>query len=509
MIFIGQELADPKAHFVTNIVNSIGTGNDLVIDLQRVQDWSEIAKLIREHCTRVCEQFTLYNAYTDESFPLHFKRDFPNLTLITFFSDDEWRHENYDRYLALFSDVFTIAVRSNVVRYHAYGFENVYYMRWGCNPILFYPATGLEQVYDVTFVGAAYGQRVEYIRHLLRAGIKLTVFGPGWGRHSDVRDHWGGILSHRDMIQVISQSKINLNFLWTSRGNGATTIKGRTLELAACRAFQLSNHTDEFTNYGLIPSENIAVFEDKHDLLIRIRYYLTHPADRDKIANAAYRHVLDQLTWQAEFADLFERIRLGEFRQPVLPHFKVLVIVADGVRHSINVDDSRLDITLAADNRYHSDLNEYHGVIRLDRDSTINNDSLYMMGFGIHADRADCVMTNFYVGRSRYWIRFRDQTIRRKRKLITILPQACLMTTGSTWTQQQQILSDEESRIAFIEYPSFSIELPYFRARLLRLFFCDHGDMRKRIRLCVRTWRIDKMLSILIDRLWQKNFVCS
>ena len=218
---------------------------------------------------------------------------------------------------------------------------------------------------------------------------------------------------------------------------------------------------------------------------------------------------MDQLTWQAEFADLFERIRLGEFRQPVLPHFKVLVIVADGVRHSINVDDSRLDITLAADNRYHSDLNEYHGVIRLDRDSTINNDSLYMMGFGIHADRADCVMTNFYVGRSRYWIRFRDQTIRRKRKLITILPQACLMTTGSTWTQQQQILSDEESRIAFIEYPSFSIELPYFRARLLRLFFCDHGDMRKRIRLCVRTWRIDKMLSILIDRLWQKNFVCS
>lgn len=507
MIFIGQEIANPNAHFVTNIINSIGTCNDLIVDLCQVSNWSEISNLIREHCTHVREQYVLYNAYTNESLPLNFKRDFPNLTLITFFSDDEWRHENYDRYLALFSDVFTVAVRDNVVRYQAYGLGHVHYMRWCCNPMIFYPVTGSEPVYEVTFIGAAYGKRVEFIRYLLQASIKLTVFGAGWGRYGDVRKHWGGILSHQDMIQVINQSKINLNFLWTSRGNGMTTIKGRTLELAACRAFQVSNHTDEFINYGLIPGKNIATFEDKHDLLIKIRYYLTHPVERQKIADTAYQHVLGQFTWQAEFADLFERFRLGEFPQPMLPRFNVLVIVEDKIRHNIHVDDSRLDITVVAGSRDFFDFNKYHGVIHLDHNSTINNDSLYMMAFGIYADQANLVMANFYVGRNRYWIRFRDQTIQHKRKLIALLPQACLMTTGSTWTQRQQVLSDKKNRVVFIEYPSFSIELSYFRTRLLRLLFCDHGNARSQIKRYISTWKINFIISVIIDRSLQKFFL--
>lgn len=192
MIFIGWELSDPKAHFVTNIVDSIGSGDDLIVDLRQVWDWDEIARLIREHCSRVHEQFVIYNAHTNESLPLHFKRDFYSLKLITFFSDDEWRYANYDRYLALFSDVFTVAVKDNIVRYRACGLEHVHYLRWGCNPALFHPVAGLEFIYDVTFIGAAYGNRVDYARHLVRAGVRLKVYGPGWSRYDDMREHWGG-----------------------------------------------------------------------------------------------------------------------------------------------------------------------------------------------------------------------------------------------------------------------------------------------------------------------------
>lgn len=304
------------------------------------------------------------------------------------------------------------------------------------------------------------------------------------------------------MIRVISQSRINLNFLWTSRGSGTTTIKGRTLELAACGAFQLSNHTDEFANYGFIPGENIAVFEDKDDLLGKIRQYLAHPELRHDIADASYRHVLSQLTWRAGFDELFARIRGGEFQTPVLPRFKVLVIVANGVRHDVRSDDVRLAITLTTESDLITDFGKYHGVIRLDRDSTMNNDVLYMMAFGIYADQADGILANFYLGR--YWMRFRDQVILRKRRLAGILPQACLMVAGGLWGRHRQKLGDPQSKIAIVEFPAFMVEMPYLYARVLRLFFCDHGDSRERIRFCRGTGKLGEILSIVADRAWQK-----
>jgi spore maturation protein CgeB len=505
VIFIGWELSDPNAHFVTNIVDSIGSGNDLIVDLRQIREWSEIANLIQGHCSRALEQFVIYNAHTNESLPLYFKRDFPFLKLITFFSDDEWRHDNYDRYLALFSDVCTVAVKSNIARYNSCSLQHVHYMRWGCNPALYHPVKGLEQVYDVTFVGAAYGNRVDYVCYLLRAGVKLKVFGPGWGRHSDVREHWGGILSHQDMIRVISQTKISLNFLWPSRGDGTTTIKGRTLELAACRAFQLSNITEEFANYGFVPGENIAIFENKKDLLAKIQHYLAHPELRNDISDASYRLVLSKLTWRTGFDELFKLVRRGEFHSPVLPRFKVLVIVANGVRHNVSSDDPRLEILVVAESIQIWNCSIFHGVVLLDRDSTMNNDVLYMMAFGIYADQAEGALVNFYLGS--HWIRFKDQVVRSNRSLADLLPYSCFMAAGGVWARHRPKLGNQQSKIAFVEYPALIIKLPYFQARLLRLFFCDHGDSRERIRVQVMAFKFAKATSIILDKCWQKAFV--
>ena len=502
MIFVGWALSDANSHFVTNVVDSIGSEHDLIVDLQRVRDWAEIVLMIKRHCSRVLEEFIIYNAHTCESLPLCLKREFPALKLITIFSDDEWRHDSYDRYLALFADVCTVTDRNNIERYRSYGLQHVHYMGWKCNAALFHPIAGLEPIHDVTFIGAAYGKRIDYVRYLLRAGVPLKVFGQGWGRFHDVREHWGGVLSRLDMIRVISESRINLNFLWTSGGDRITTVKGRTLELAACGAFQLSNHTDDFANYGFIPDDNIAVFRDRNDLLEKIHHYLAHPRQRQDIAEKGYRHVLSQHTWPAAFDELFARFRLGELQPPTLPRFKLLVIVANGVRHDVHTDDPRLEVEIITERDCVQEFGIYHGVIRLDCSSTMNNDALYMMAFGIHADKAAGVLANFYLGR--HWIRFRDQAILRKRSLARMLPQTCFMVSGGVWGRHCQTLADPYSKIAFIEYPAFSIDLPSMRSRFLRLFFCDHGDARERIRHSWRTGQLGGMLSILADRIWQK-----
>jgi len=192
VIFIGKDLNDLNAHFVTNVVESVGEGSDLIIDLGVNSDWGEIKGRVSRHCEQVGEQYVIYNAYTDESLPVYFKKQFPFLKLIIFFSDDEWRHKNYDRYLALYADAFTIAVRDNVERYLSYGLSNVHYLQWACNPKKFYPVVNDGEIYDVTFIGAAYGKRIDYVRYLISRGVDIKVFGPYWNRYKDLRQYWGG-----------------------------------------------------------------------------------------------------------------------------------------------------------------------------------------------------------------------------------------------------------------------------------------------------------------------------
>ncbi len=192
MIFIGAELSDPHAHFVTNIVACIGSDENLIIDLLKVERSEDIFDLITKHLQEHSEQYVVYNAYTAEDFFVGFKERFPGLRLITIFSDDEWRHANYDRYIALYSDVFTIAVKSNLEAYREYGLDALY-MQWACNPKRFHPLPNQCKDIDVSFIGAAYGQRTDYIRFLISNGINVRMFGRGWDRHGDIRRYWGGI----------------------------------------------------------------------------------------------------------------------------------------------------------------------------------------------------------------------------------------------------------------------------------------------------------------------------
>ncbi len=506
MIFIGAELSDPHAHFVTNIVSSIGTGNDLVIDLLKVNESVTIFERIATHLRTHQEQYVIYNAYTDEDFFLSFKKTFPALKLITVFSDDEWRHSNYDRYLAMYADIFTIAVKDNLPTYKSYGLEP-YYMQWACNPDMFYPMDGQKKDIDVSFIGAAYGQRVTYVKYLLQHGANIKVFGKGWDRYADIKPYWGGYLTHNAMLDVIARSKINLNFLWTSAAKDLCTIKGRTLELAACRAFQLSNVTSEFANYGFVDKNNIAVFESERDALEKIEYYLQHNEERDAIAENAYNHVLHKHTWKHRFQMIFESLEKKNAAMiPIHMNAKALLVVEQGVQHQVDSDEERFEIILMdADSDWQGKAKLVDGVVYLNADSTINNETLYMMLFALRADKSDMVAANFRVGSS-YWIRFIDKQIERKRSLLSVLPTVCQMFSGEYAARHGCRLDTPLSqlRVSYIEHPSFWISLSYLQARKMRLYFAYHGDSRKQFKKYLNELKFAKALSLVIDKIWQR-----
>jgi len=509
MIFIGAELSDPHAHFVTNIVACMGSGEDLIIDLLKVNDTPSIFQRISTHLEIHQEQYVIYNAYTDEDFFLSFKKTFPELKLITVFSDDEWRHGNYDRYVALYADIFTIAVKDNLDRYKAYGIEP-FYMQWACNPEMFHPLENKGKDIDVSFIGAAYGQRLAYIRFLIANGIKVKVFGKGWDQYADTRPCWGGYVSHKDMLEVISRSKINLNFLWTSAEKDRCTIKARTLELSACKAFQLSNPTDEFLNYGFVDKENIAVFHDMGHLLKQVRYYLQLDEERDNIAQAAYEHVLKEHTWKQRFQSVFEHLERGNrVNTPIHHQSHVLIVARRGVQHQIVREDERTHIKIMTPSEnWQQEARNMDGVVFLEHDSTLNNESLYMMLFGLMADQSEVIAANFYTGNSnnRYWIRFVDRIVEKKRKLLGILPLSCFMFSGECIDKYGKSFRFErqEIKISYLEHPSFEIQLPYYLVRKLRLYFAYHGDSRKQFKTYLGNLKFGKAISLGLDKVWQK-----
>ena len=75
-----------------------------------------------------------------------------------------------------------------------------FYLPEGFNPACYRPMP-VEQDIDVSFIGVAYGFRVEVVRYLQKHGINIQPFGSGWG----TTEVWGD-----DQVAVINRSRINL-----------------------------------------------------------------------------------------------------------------------------------------------------------------------------------------------------------------------------------------------------------------------------------------------------------
>ena len=513
MIFIGAELNNPNAHFVTNIIDCIGDEDDLIIDLLESNDSKSIFEKMKNHCRTHIEKHVIYNPYANENFFINFKTEFPELSLIVFFSDDEWRHEDYDRYLALYADIFSIAVKANVAKYQSYGLSNTYYMQWACNPRRFYPQLDRKKKYDVSFIGTAYGKRVEYIKYLIKSGVDVAVFGAGWNKYFDIRSRWGGYLSSKGMVDIINQSRINLNFLWTSKDEKKTTIKGRTMEIAACCAFQLSNFTEEFDNYGFLDGDNINVFLGKDDLVKKIKYYLSHEDEREKIAETAYQFVSKNHVWKNRFENIFNILTKNKVTPAALPKYRVLVLVLDEISHQIDLNDTRMNIEIVSwHNRCDIDFCEYDGIIQLVRNSSINNDSLFMMSFGLYSDHSDIVIANFYLSTvaGKQWIGFDKRIVEENEKLISYLPQECMMVSG----QYMRKITDSGNsvvslpirniKITYIGHPTFILDLPFLYRNLLCIYFSKHTDIKKVVLRALRNLNFIKAVILLHNRILQK-----
>lgn len=215
---------------------------------------------------------------------------------INWFTDDDWRFADFSlNWAPCFSYVVTTS-HDAYDRYLSNGVKNVIQSQWACNTNLYYPIS-LPARYDISFIGIPYGTREELLKNLRSKGIDVHTWGFGT-RH--------GRLSLRQMVQVINQSKINLNFTGSSRGE-TRQIKGRVFEVMGCNGFLLSEEHKDYGKYFNL-DEDLSVFRDTAELLEKIKFFLSNDTRRKTVAENGYQNAIRNHTMEMRFRDIFKHL---------------------------------------------------------------------------------------------------------------------------------------------------------------------------------------------------------
>jgi spore maturation protein CgeB len=247
------------------------------------------------------------------------------------------------------------------------------YCQEAANPNIYKPYN-LPVEFDVTFVGQAYGDRPAHLKYLRDRGIDVRLWGWGWresyteqpkpivtaakpapirralyiGRRLMTVQGWqaalarltrttnaettemstlsepgpitfparilGSVLSDLEMIQMYSRSRINLGF--SSCGETHETdkrilqVRLRDFEVPMSGGFYMVEYMEELEEFYEIGKE-IVCYTDAHDLADKIKYYLRHDRERERIRKAGYERCLRDHTWQKRFAAAFREMGLN------------------------------------------------------------------------------------------------------------------------------------------------------------------------------------------------------
>lgn len=180
-------------------------------------------------------------------------------------------------------DVHLTNTREPLRWYMAHGVA-AYYFPQGVDPERYAPRNVPRDI-SVSFVGANFGKRGEFVRSLLKLGLPIQCYGRGWEN---------GVVE--DDIEIYCRSQISLGIGYVSDSTRMTCIKGRDLEIPATGSFYLTMYEAELCRLFDIGRE-IACYRNEFDCAEQIRYYLERLEEREAIGKAGRERCLHEHTW--------------------------------------------------------------------------------------------------------------------------------------------------------------------------------------------------------------------
>lgn len=168
-----------------------------------------------------------------------------------------------------------------------------YFIPWRDKPIELTPEEWKRYESDIAFVGHYENDsRVDYIRSLHAAGLKVKIWGGGYwtrGVLGDLYDELAPIkpADGQDYVKVLNGAKICLAFL--SKLNRDTYTR-RCFEIPACQSVMLAERTDDLMRL-FKEDEEACFFSSRRELVEKARWLLNDDDQREAIAYAGLRRV--------------------------------------------------------------------------------------------------------------------------------------------------------------------------------------------------------------------------
>jgi hypothetical protein len=169
------------------------------------------------------------------------------------------------------------------------------------DPDIFRPMTDLPKLYDVCFVGGRYGVREKIVIALRKAGIQVSVYGTGWEQ---------GRLDTKDVPRLFAQSKIVLGVGTIGHCEDFYALKMRDFDGPMSGSCYLTHDNSDLRMVYKV-GEEIVTYRSIDDCIDKIRWFLSHEAEREQVAQAGRARALVDHSWGKRFKDLFEVLRTG------------------------------------------------------------------------------------------------------------------------------------------------------------------------------------------------------
>jgi len=147
---------------------------------------------------------------------------------------------------------------------------------------------------DLIFIGHYEDDgRVELLDYLVRNGIRVSVYGPTWGRPA-ARYPWIDPANVRQVpgeeySRLLSSARMALALLSSSNRDVWTR---RCFEIPACRVLMLAPRTKALETL-FTDGREVVFFDSRDDLLLKIRHYLANDSERERIAEAGWKRCVD------------------------------------------------------------------------------------------------------------------------------------------------------------------------------------------------------------------------
>jgi spore maturation protein CgeB len=230
---------------------------------------------------------------------LQIKVNVPATKVINIYPDPLHNLRDYGIAALPLYDLFCTHTRAAVPYLRQMGCQAPFYLPLAADPFLHHPmsltpADLKEFGCDLVFVGNWRPEHEQLFASL--EGFDLAIWGPNyWRRYarkgSWVRSRWRGrpLMTGVEYVKAHRAAKIALDPI---NPVNLPSHNMRLFEVAACGVFSLVTRTKEVQNL-FREGETVICFDNADELVDKVRYYLAHPDERQRIAQQAYEHVVN------------------------------------------------------------------------------------------------------------------------------------------------------------------------------------------------------------------------